>query len=370
MASRSWSSMLFALSAFLGLRALPAYGGPRGAAPVLTPEAPTAQQFMWQGQQARLARDGVSCPARIALGVGDQAVCYAAADESLKCAGRIHTHDFGTSFVTVPGQLAVDQILISPTTNSATGNAVCTRRTGGTAWCMGDSNDWGQFGTGSTGPTSTFVQWGVTDLTAIATGTWDQVCALDAKGDVYCSGYTFGPTPTQQGGPGPHSRAWVTTFGTVSIDDPMVWRAAESRTECQIGEVPGLVCTGFTFEWQGRALVAGGYVGGFPDDPWPPGPGCPPFPFGGVACWLTRGGAAFCSGCGASGTETRRYFANGTVLSVGLNFYGNNLCAVYADASLWCLGSNANGMLGTGDTDPRTTPTMVQPPGSVRIGCP
>lgn len=72
----------------------------------------------------------------------------------------------------------------------------------------------------------------------------------------------------------------------------------------------------------------------------------------------------------SAGGAVGKSFANGTVLSVGLNFYGNNLCAVYADASLWCLGSNTNGMLGTGDTDPRTTATMVQPPGSVRLGCP
>jgi alpha-tubulin suppressor-like RCC1 family protein len=57
------------------------------------------------------------------------------------------------------------------------------------------------------------------------------------------------------------------------------------------------------------------------------------------------------------------------VVSLGLNFYGDNLCAVYGDGSLWCAGSNNSGQLGTGDFSPRPTPVMVQPPGSVRIGC-
>jgi hypothetical protein len=78
-----------------------------------------------------------------------------------------------------------------------------------------------------------------------------------------------------------------------------------------------------------------------------------------------------CTGCDAQGQlVTRNFFAPGSVVSLGLNFYGDNLCAVYADGSLWCLGSNQGGMLGTGDFQPRTTPVMVQPPGSVRVGCP
>ena len=78
-----------------------------------------------------------------------------------------------------------------------------------------------------------------------------------------------------------------------------------------------------------------------------------------------------CSTCDSQGQPTTRsFFAPGSVVSLGLNFYGDNLCAVYGDGSLWCAGSNNSGQLGTGDFSPRPTPVMVQPPGSVRIGCP
>jgi hypothetical protein len=41
--------------------------------------------------------------------------------------------------------------------------------------------------------------------------------------------------------------------------------------------------------------------------------------------------------------------------------------SVYDDASLWCVGSDRNDMLGTGNSNPINLETMVQGPGSVRI---
>jgi hypothetical protein len=90
---------------------------------------------------------------------------------------------------------------------------------------------------------------------------------------------------------------------------------------------------------------------------------------GGAACWLTDAGVVECATCSNTGVQTHRYFANGTVLDLGLNAYGNNLCAVYSDGALWCFGNNRNGMLGTGNTFPASIPTMVQPPGSVNTLC-
>ena len=129
---------------------------------------------------------------------------------------------------------------MSPTFNSSTGNAMCVRQGDGTLWCMGDRNDWGQFG-GVVGPTSSFVQWGGrSDVTQVGTGTWDQMCALTASGLVFCSGYNFGVNPIGVGFSS-NGRFVVTTFGQSSIDDPSLWRAAESRTECFVKE-QGLEC--------------------------------------------------------------------------------------------------------------------------------
>jgi alpha-tubulin suppressor-like RCC1 family protein len=63
------------------------------------------------------------------------------------------------------------------------------------------------------------------------------------------------------------------------------------------------------------------------------------------------------------------FVAAGTILYVSTNFYTADVCAVAADGSLWCFGPNSNGELGTGNTDPVTVATQVQPPGSVFTAC-
>ncbi|HET9317469.1 MAG TPA: hypothetical protein VFQ51_17890 [Vicinamibacteria bacterium] len=66
------------------------------------------------------------------------------------------------------------------------------RQGDGTLWCMGDDNNWGQFG-GFTGPSSSFVQWaGRNDVTQVGTGTWDQMCVSTFANEVECSGKVSG----------------------------------------------------------------------------------------------------------------------------------------------------------------------------------
>ena len=71
----------------------------------------------------------------------------------------------------------------------------------------------------------------------------------------------------------------------------------------------------------------------------------------------------------AMGGADSTLFDPGHVLSIATSPYTDSICAVYEDGSLHCLGSNTNGELGTGNFMPVTTPTMVAPPGSVRVGC-
>jgi hypothetical protein len=322
------------------------------------PVAPSAGNWMWQGQQTRFkTATGCACTAQVAIGVGDQAVCFAGTGGALQCAGAIYTSTFPlTSFATA-GETGVDQILISPTFNSANGNAICVHESNGAARCMGNYNSWGQFGDATNTPSASFVTWGATSLAAIATGTWDQICALDASGHVACSGNGFGTTPVVQGDGGVAQSFWVTTFGTVSINDTSLFRTSESRSECKITSA-GMVCAGGTLGTAG-SVVMGGYVKNVPG-----ASGSPHMCSNGMpepACWLDSSGSVFCQSCDSTGAlgAPQAFFAGRHSLAIGLNFYGTLLCAVIDDGSVQCLGSSTGGAV--------NAPSA--PAGSVPINC-
>jgi hypothetical protein len=323
-------------------------GGAGGSA--CPPPLPAAGALPWgagfqpQGSQ-RVQIDGGVCSGRIALGVGDRAVCYTHTDGSLRCAGAVYQTTFGPQFTVVPGQMNVDQILVSLTSNSPTGNAMCIHRADHTAWCMGDFNSHGQFANGDTCPQSTFIKWdNADDVEFLATGSWDQLCAIESTG-VRCAGYGFGVTPITV--PGQHSTAWFDRIGLLHIDDPSVLRVADYRGDCWVAPDGQFHCVPMDFGTP--CTVVQGTVSHLmmPDQ---------------VICLLDATGHAQC-------TDLNN-FTHGTVLALGGNFYSTDICAVYADGSLWCRGQNMNGELGTGDMMPVPGERQVQPPGSVRLGCP
>jgi alpha-tubulin suppressor-like RCC1 family protein len=278
--------------------------------------------------------------------MGDQAVCYVGSDQELKCAGAVFSSVWGPEF-TGTGEMNVDQVMIRPTFNAADGNGMCLLADG-VVRCMGRNNNNGVYGTGGTADVPTLTLWGtVDDLVRIGTGTWDQICALDSAGDLYCSGYNYGPSPMLQASG--ISTFWVSTFGDVLTDDGGVWRVSQARAECQL-RATGLACGGADYGPPGE-IVDGGTVQG-------------PM-FDEAICWLTMAGDVQCSGAGQI-----EYFEEGRVLAIGLNYYTDSLCAVYDDGSLWCIGSNDSGKLGTGDYADVIVETEVQPAGSVRIECP
>ena len=57
------------------------------------------------------------------------------------------------------------------------------------------------------------------------------------------------------------------------------------------------------------------------------------------------------------------------VLYLAGSFYSDSLCAIYKDGAVWCIGSNRNGKLGTGNNLDLSVETMVAPPGSAHVAC-
>jgi hypothetical protein len=327
------------------------------------PVAPSSTGFMWQGVQTDFVdASNDPCKVNIALAVGDQAVCYAAASGSLRCAGRIHTTVYGTSFVSA-GIDGVEQILISSTVNTETHNAVCVA-TSETAYCTGNYNDHGQFGTDFVGPAPSFSPWTVPSIRRLATGTWDQFCGRMDGDSVHCAGYSFGVVPVALDGPNPHTSVWIDTFGVAHLDDPLVWRAQNGRASSWV-DASGL----YVYEPPG---FSGTYLGD---------PGLVVDGTAGMsamserACWLTANGEVSCATLDPfipDPTPTpiiSQHFQAKPVLMLAGSFYSDSLCVVHADGSIACMGSNQQGQLGTGDQAYVAVETEVQPPGSVDTTC-
>lgn len=344
----------------------PADGGPRLAA---LPVAPDASHFMWQGMQTAFV-DGVGnpCTAHVALGVGDQAVCYASPSGTLRCAGSIYTTVLGASFTDVSGVAQVDQILVSPTANTADHNAVCVKTRDGEAYCLGNYDDWGQFGTGATGPSATFVRFGAfSDVVALATGTWDQLCAVGATSGVLCAGNLFGVTPVSVAASA--SSFFVDSAGAAHVDDPGVFRVANGRSESQVTvagayyEFPPMPLTlaspGDVVDVVGNALYT---------------PPAIPQPSQ-LYCWLDAAGAAWCGTSDGMMSPmppppvVTQVFTARKVLVLAGSFYSTSLCAVYDDGSIACRGDNTMGQLGVATPTYLATETVVQPPGTIDLSC-
>lgn len=335
------------------------------------PVAPSAERFAWQGVQNELYRasDGRNCrDAEVVIGIGSEALCFVDADDELRCAGRVYDREFGSTFELV-GQTGVDQIFISMVSGTVGGNSLCVHRRDGTAWCLGAFNNFGQYNDGTTNPTSDWVRWGSRDeLVSLATGTFDQFCGRYADGSVECVGNQFGVEPVAVG-TSALERMWIDTYGDVHLDDLEVFRVSNGRTDCQV-MAHGLACAGLHDFGDAGKVVDGNWAGmtwvqDFEID---------------TVCWLDDVGRVFCGyreehpDLGV--LEPVRVFLRGPVVALALDGYGfggwgvsSARCAVRHDGSLWCVGDNTAGKLGTGDEEPLLEETEVQPPGTVRIRC-
>lgn len=315
-----------------------------------TPVAPTAAAPMWQGlQEVFLDADGAPCTAPVAAAMGDAAFCFVGADEQLWCAGRVEDEDFGPTFVGT-GIRSARQVHVSPTLEDT--EALCVVGDG-VLQCLG-GNRLGQLANGGTGANDTFLPWGsVTGVVGAATGTWDQVCVLDTAGEAWCAGDGYGVTPARVGN---GAALLVDTFGAASLDDPDRWRASAERSDCFV-TAGGLDCGVPLGDMELPALlgeaghvVDGGALGSLPR----------------TACWLDDAGGAW---CGESTSAAEPVFAEQPVLLLAVNGHSDGLCAIHADGSVACKGTNTNGRFGTGSLADLFLETTVAPPGTVDTRC-
>jgi hypothetical protein len=310
--------------------------GPSGT-PV-TPVAPSAGKAMYQGQQ-RLFKTttGATCAGRVAASMAGTGFCYLAADDNVKCAGLVGETTYGMTLAPI-GVGGVEQILLM-----FLDNGMCVTKTDHTALCKGTNLN--ALGTAS----PSFTRWTArSDLAALGSGTWDQICGITMTGQVYCGGTA---TPTSYGQPAVavgtagQTGLWVDTLGVAKLSDATVVRPAESRTDCQI-TTTGMKCGAMTYGPTNGTVVSGTLTGS-PDAPLP--------------CWLTDNGSVTCS----DGPR----FAAGKVLLLAANSTTDSMCAIYNDGAVWCIGSNSNGKLGTGTTTALAVETLVAAPGSARVRC-
>lgn len=310
----------------------------------LYPSAPSAEKFMWQGVQTDFHKgSGEPWKGKIVLSVGDQAVCYMAADKQLKCAGRVYQQNWGSAFVGT-GIFDPDQVYISETSNYIDGNGMCVL-VGGILKCMGRNNYWGNYGVGHTNPVSTLTQWGSQIGITHFDYDYGRLCAIKGVNQIYCAGIGSGSTPALH--PVSANGLYLDSYSpNPHTDTGTVWR---NQNFCSVTD-GGLRCDldePYEFGTPGE-VVDGGIFGGR------------------GLCWLTTDGEVLCAddyGC------TTKHFTERPVLAIAGNYWAlDPMCAVYNDGSLSCIGSNQSGMFGTGNQDPLAEETVVQPPGSVYLG--
>ena len=363
----------------------------------ILPVAPSASKFMFQGSQTAFVHGagGAACTGRVALSVGDSAVCFVRGDDQLVCSGNLgpvgsggawFSHGAFTPLSTL--ETNVDQLLVSPAGGLSLMSSLCFHRTDGTAWCVGDLP-------GGIAPVSGAIpwQWGAsTTLVGLATGSysppWDPVCALDAAGKVQCAGTSYGggapvPVATISGA----TSLWVDQGGAVKTDAGTNFRSSASRSACQL-QANAISCN-FYYTFRGgtpqfipaKPPLAVGEASHVVDVvAIQTSSGVAPRTCGGQdACWLDDNGTVNCvkyvfnlntSTC--SPTPYPRFAA----LSSGarpITLAGSpgttTLCAAYNDGSLWCVGDDTASKLGNSSTVALTAETLVAGTGAVRTIC-
>lgn len=313
------------------------------------PMPPNASNFGWQTLQDRFVKEGVPCHAEVTVAIYDHATCYAGSDDRLYCAGYLFGMDPESPYVDM-GLDGPLQILMGPSIAIPFdyGNGVCALLRDGTLMCQG-LNELGQFGLGHSEPVDTFAAWGGRDdILRVATGNFEQICALTTSGEVLCAGDGFGTTPVVVG---VGTKVWVDTDGGVHLDESSIRRVSAPTSECTIDGNGVFDCPMLTVPLQVPDITDGGHREN-------------------EMCYLQATGAVDCIHLVILSKETIPRFQGGSVLALATHHGTSTVCAVYDDGSLWCMGWNNEGQLGfPGPPYNLQVETQVRPPGSVRTAC-
>ena len=88
-----------------------------------------------------------------------------------------------------------------------------------------------------------------------------------------------------------------------------------------------------------------------------------------TTCWLESDGDVFCDESHPGAAEVEQYFTGKIALALAFHSSTDSLCVVVDDGSMWCIGSNQQGKLGTGSTQTLAAETQVLPPGTFNLFC-
>jgi alpha-tubulin suppressor-like RCC1 family protein len=279
----------------------------------------------------------------VSVAVGEQHVCAASADGSLRCWGDNLYGQLGTG----DNEARSTPVRVSAVTGVVQVVAgdvhTCARLEGGTVSCFG-GNEFGQLGTPS-GPSSSVPASvpGVHGVTALSAGR-RHACALIGEDSTLC----WGSNDSGQLGIGAVSRGGGETPVTVAIGFDA--NRGEGRAKLAVG-----------FEHACAIVTAPGTT------PWP----AAPFTSlgggnGSSTCAIDDATRAWCWGNGSfgqlGGGNTRSYgipTLNGLTDVVSIASSYGHACAAFGDGSVACWGENSTGQIGDGTTTGSWFPVLV-----------
>ncbi|HWU21219.1 MAG TPA: cutinase family protein, partial [Nocardioides sp.] len=241
---------------------------------------------------------------------------------------------------------------------SSGGQTTCETRSDATAWCWG-RNDLGQFGTGTTGGSSSPVQVRTTGWTQVSTS-GSTTCGIKRNGGLYCWGLNnYGQTGR------PASKAVLSPQRIGTGSD---WRqvAVGWSHACAVRATGQLYCWGQNL----RGQLGLGTTGAAHATPAVVGVGrswVSVVAAGWHTCGIRRNGSAWCwgdntfgaLGDGTTQRRTRPAEVAGGTHWLSLSASWNDTCGVDPAGGMYCWGRNWNGELGDGTTRASSVPVRI-----------
>jgi alpha-tubulin suppressor-like RCC1 family protein len=309
------------------------------------------------------ASNPVTPPGVTAVSAGDDDTCALIADGTIDCWGNNNDGQLGigdtpsqTTPVQVPG-------ITTATAISVGSLHTCALLTGGTIDCWG-LNEHGQLGDGTTNPSSTPVQVpGITTATAVFAGSGYYTCALLVGGTVEC----WGAIPDAAGDQSnisltPVAISPITTATTVATgiydacallaDGTIDCWGANYHGELGTGGQPPMVGSDSPVQVNGITTATG--IAGSYDDT------CAALTGGTVDCWGLDNSGQLGNGT-TTGADPNPLPGAVTGIASATNVTAGYLhvCALIADGTIDCWGSNNDGELGDGTTNQSSLPVQV-----------